>query len=503
MILEHLHATIRKGSGFRRHARIPLCVALLAVLLSACGPATDPGAQSGDAGMATPSVAETQAIFEEAFVYGFPLVLNYKFFRDTFIDPSSRGYKGPLNQIHSEARVYTYRDTTVQTPNSDTPYSMVGMDLRAEPLVLCMPEIEEGRFYNVQLVDMYTFNYGYMGSRTTGTGAGCFLVAGPDWSGETPPGIGQAFSSESPFGMAIYRTQLFGPDDLDNVAAVQSGYRVEPLSAFLDQPAPAAAPAIDWPAAGPEVFSTGFPATLDFVLQFLPPTGPAAVEEPLRAQLASVGIGRDKRVAFEDLSAEHQAAAAQGVGAGAAKVGEAAAGIGTTVNGWQIGSAAGSRAFYDGNWLLRAAGARAGIYGNDREEATYPYARSDADGEPLDGSKYNYTLTFSADRMPPVNAFWSITIYDGDTQFLIENPIDRYLINSPMLPDLKKEADGSLTIYIQRDSPGADNESNWLPGPDGPIFLVMRLYWPRDTPPSVLPPGQGTWQPPRLVRTAR
>ncbi len=143
-----------------------------------------------------------------------------------------------------------------------------------------------------------------------------------------------------------------------------------------------------------------------------------------------------------------------------------------------------------------AAGAKGGIYGNDAIEATYPLTRSDADGQPLDGSKHNYTITFAEGQLPPVNAFWSITMYDGKTQLLIENPINRYLINSPMLPDLKKNDDGSLTIYIQKDSPGADKESNWLPAPDGSIYLVMRLYWPKETPPSILPPGEGTWQPP-------
>jgi hypothetical protein len=130
----------------------------------------------------------------------------------------------------------------------------------------------------------------------------------------------------------------------------------------------------------------------------------------------------------------------------------------------------------------------------------YPMTRTLPDGEILDGSRHNYTLTFKAGQYPPVNAFWSITMYDGKTQLLIENPIDRYLINSPMLPNLKKNADGSLTFYIQKNSPGKDRESNWLPAPNGPIYLVMRLYWPRTEPPSILPPGSGTWQPPAIVK---
>ncbi len=149
------------------------------------------------------------------------------------------------------------------------------------------------------------------------------------------------------------------------------------------------------------------------------------------------------------------------------------------INGWKVGSLFGDRAFYNGDWLKRAAAAKGGIYGNNAVEAMYPLTKTLADGEVLDGSKHNYTLTFPAGEFPPVNAFWSVTMYDGKTQFLIKNPINRYLINSPMLPGMKMNADGSLTLYIQNKSPGADKESNWLPAPDGPIYLVMRLYWPK------------------------
>jgi len=141
---------------------------------------------------------------------------------------------------------------------------------------------------------------------------------------------------------------------------------------------------------------------------------------------------------------------------------------------------------------------KAGIYGNDAVEAVYPATKTLADGSELDGSKHKYAVTFAKAQYPPVNAFWSVTMYDGKTQLLIENPIDRYLINSPMLPSMKQNADGSLTIYIQKDSPGQDKESNWLPAPNGPMYLVMRLYWPKREPPSILPAGDGAWQPPAI-----
>ena len=164
---------------------------------------------------------------------------------------------------------------------------------------------------------------------------------------------------------------------------------------------------------------------------------------------------------------------------GERKVDEAVANVGKAINGWRVGSLSGDSAHYNGDWLKRAAAAKAGIYGNDPAEATYPLTRVDGDGQTLDGSKHNYTLTFPPGQQPPVNAFWSLTMYDGKTQLLIENPINRYLINSPMLPDMKTNADGSLTLYIQNKSPGADKEANWLPAPNDTIYLVMRLYWPK------------------------
>jgi len=187
---------------------------------------------------------------------------------------------------------------------------------------------------------------------------------------------------------------------------------------------------------------------------------------------------------------------------GERKVDGAVDNAGKSINSWRVSGLFGDSAHYNGDWLKRAAGAKAGIYGNDPVEAMYPLTREDTDGQPLDGSRNSYTLTFPAGQLPPVDAFWSLTMYDGKTQLLIENPINRYLINSPMLPRLKKNAEGSLTLYIQNKSPGAEKESNWLPAPDGPIYLVMRLYWPKTTPPSILPAGDGTWKPPGLKRAS-
>jgi hypothetical protein len=469
-----------------------------AALLASCGRQDEPITQAEQQDAQKPGAVAIKDTVKEAYVYAFPMLMNYAVMQEYFVDKSSGQYKAPFNTIYNEARVFTYQDTAVVTPNSDTPYSFVGMDLRAEPLVLCHEAVEEGRYFVIQLVDMYTFNYGYMGSRATGNEAGCFLVAGPEWKGETPAAIKQVFHTETQFGMAGYRTQLLGPDDMPNVQKLQAGYKVQTLSQFLGQPAPPAAPAVDWPPFTKDDMKQPFAKYLAFVLQFCPPV---PGEQEIRAKLATIGIEAGKPFDYDKLSAAHKAEFLLGIEEGYKAIEQQRANIGENVNGWLIGSILGDRAFYDGDWLKRAAGAMAGIYGNSAIEAVYPLAKHDSTGAELDGSQHDYTLTFPADGFPPVNAFWSVTMYDGKTQLLIQNPIDRYLINSPMLPQLKKNPDGSLTLYVQKDSPGAEKESNWLPAPDGPIYLVMRLYWPRTEPPSVLPPGEGTWQPPALVAT--
>jgi hypothetical protein len=424
--------------------------------------------------------------------------MNYAVMYEYAVDKNSGQFKAPFNEINNEARVFTYKDTAVITPNSDTPYSILWLDLRAEPMVLSVPAVQKSRYYSVMLCDGNTFNYGYIGSRATGSDPGDYLVVGPDWKGETPAGIKKVFRSSTQFSVAAYRTQLFNPADMPNVVKVQAGYKAQSLSAYLKQPAPPAAPAIDFPKIDKEMVKTNFFEYLNFALQFAPAD---PEEKAIRDKLASIGIGPGRKFEFKDLSLEHKAEVLLGMKEGEAKVDKAIAGTGKNINGWRVGGlAGGDRASFHGDWLSRAAVAKAGIYANDPVEASYPLTRTDSAGETLDGSKHNYTLTFAAKEFPPVNAFWSVTMYDGKTQLLIENPINRYLINSPMLPRLKKNPDGSLTLYIQKDSPGKAKESNWLPAPNGPIYLVMRLYWPKTEPPSILPPGEGTWQPPGLVQ---
>jgi hypothetical protein len=443
-----------------------------------------------------PSVADTKAIAEEGYIYGLPIVMNYAVMYAYSVDHTSPEFKAPFNKIKNEARVFTDKDTAIVTPNSDTPYSFLWLDLRAEPMVISVPAVDKSRYYAVQLEDGNTFNYGYIGSRTTGNEPGDYLVVGPDWNGKTPPGIKKVFHSTTQFSLAGFRTQLFNAEDMPNAVKVQAGYKPQPLSSYLKQPAPPAGPKIDFPKIDKETAKTNFFGLLDFLLQFAPP-GPEETE--IRAKLARIGVGAGKTFDVKDLSAEHKTALLLGMKAGDEKVDALVASIGKRVNGWDVYSAFGDRAFFKGDWLLRSAGAKIGIYGNSASEAVYPKTRIAADGQLLDTSKSNYTLTFAKGSLPPVNAFWSVTMYDGTSQLLIKNPINRFLINSPMLPSMKKNGDDSLTLYIQKDSPGKDKESNWLPAPNGLAYLIMRLYSPKDSPPSILPPGDGTWKPPGIV----
>ena len=455
----------------------PLLVALTASLpLSALG--------------VSPTVTpeEARAIAKEAYIYGYPLVDSYRIQYAYFVDKDDKSYKAPWNQIRNIPAVYKPADTAIQTPNSDTPYSFVGLDLRAEPIVITVPAIEKKRYYSIQFIDAYTFNFAYVGSRATGNGAGSFLIAGPNWKGEKPPGIKDVIRSETDFDMVLFRTQLFNPADIDNVKKIQAQYKVQPLSAFLGKPAPAAAPAVDWVkplSQEEEKTSLEFFKVLNFVLRYSP-TVPSEVE--LMKRFAKIDVGGDMNFDAAKLSPEMKTALEQGR---ADAYEDFAGGVKLLDEGrLTSGEVFGTREFLKNNYLYRWL-ATIGIYGNSEQEAMYPVYRVDADGQALSGGN-RYTLRFAPGAYPPVHAFWSLTMYELPQSLLVANPINRYLINSPMLPGMKKDADGGLTLYIQNESPGKDMESNWLPAPKGPFAMYMRLYWPEQ---AAL---DGSWKAPKL-----
>jgi hypothetical protein len=431
---------------------------------------------SGAALGADVTPAEARAIAKEAYIYGFPIVDNYRVQHAYWVDRTTPEYKGPWNQIWNSSQLFTPADKAIQTPNSDTLYSFVGADLRSEPVVLTVPPIEKGRYFSVQLIDYYTFNFDYIGTRTTGNGGGNYLLAGPGWKGAMPAGVKKVFRSETELAFPAYRTQLFDTGDLENVRKVQAGYKVQTLSAFLGQPAPKPAAAIDFiKPLTPEEEKTSpqFFNILNFVLQFCP-TVPS--EKALMARFAKIGVGAGKPFDASKLSPEMKAAIEQGIGDAWADFG----GLKKQFEEGKVvaGDVFGTRQYLKNNYLYRMAAAVLGIYGNSKQEAMYPAYYVDATKQKLDGAK-RYTLRFAPGQLPPVNAFWSVTMYDEPQSLLVANPINRYLINSPMLPQLKRDADGGVTLIVQNESPGKDKEANWLPAPKGPFSMIMRLYWPK------------------------
>jgi hypothetical protein len=439
----------------------------------------------------------TTAMAEAGFIYGLPIVMNYAVMYEQAVDRHSGHFKASFNQLKNEDRIFSSEDANVVLPNNDTPYSFVWMDLRADPIVLSVPAVNAKRYYSITLRDGKFYNYGYIGSRATGSQAGSYLVVGPDWSGEAPSDIKKVFRSNTQFSLALFRTQLFDPDDIENVRKVQAGYKLEPLSRYTQQASPKPAQPIDFPRIRKSLLRKNFFQHLAFALQFAPAQ---LIEADAVASLANLGVGPGRTFDFDRLPTKDKVEIGLGIRLGDRKIDQTVTNANVTVNGWRIAPYFGDSAFYSGNWLLRAAAAKVDFYGNDPQEAILALAEVDDDERRLDGSKHDYTLTFAQDQLPPVNAFWSVTMYDGSSRALAENPVNRYLVNSSMLSNLKTNTNGGLTIYIQHGSPGPGKRANWLPAPSGPMLLGMRLYWPKLEQPSILPIGRGTWRPPGVKR---
>jgi hypothetical protein len=421
-----------------------------------------------------PSLAEARAIAKEAYVYGVPMVSVYGTLYVFSVDKTNKEYKGPFNSILNVARVFTPDDTAFVTPNSDTPYSFIGLDLRPEPMVVTVPAMEANRYFVFQMMDLYTYNFDYLGTRTTGNAGGDYLFAGPAWQGSVPEGVKKVFRSETEFVNIVGRTQLFNAADLDTVKEIQAGYKVQPLSTYSGAK-PLTAPVIDWIKPLPpsqQRTSLTFFNELAFLLQFAQPPHPSEVA--LRQRFERIGIIAGAKFDVTALSPEMKSALEAGMANGQKAIDELRSSLGGNSQ-----DLFGTREFLKNDYVRRAVGTQVGIGANSAEEALYPIYEKDSQGQPFDGASHRYTLRYESGAFPPVNAFWSITMYGLPGQLLVRNPINRYLINAPMLPDLKLDADGGLTVYIQSDSPGPGKEANWLPAPKGPFMIAARYYWPK------------------------
>jgi hypothetical protein len=348
------------------------------------------------------TVAEARTMAKEAYIYGFPVVANYRVMHAYAVDRTNPEFKAPFNELRNVPRVFTAEDMAIPTPNSDTPYSFAWLDLRAEPMVVTVPSIPKDRYFSVQFVDAYMMTNGYLGGRATDGEAGDYLVVGPGWKGAAPVDIKKVIHTETELVLSIFRTQLDNPSDLDNVKKIQAGYKAEPLSRFLRKQPPPTAPAINFiPPLTPaeERTSPAFFNILAFALQFCP-INPSEVV--LRERFTKLGIVPGKPFKSEGLPEQMKEALKAGMEDGQKEISAKVAVSHSTDD------LIGTRQFLKNDYVRRAAGTQI----LPKEETVYLFVEKDANGQPLDGSKNSYSLRFAKGGLPPVHSLWSLTVYD-------------------------------------------------------------------------------------------
>jgi len=439
---------------------------VLFLSITACKKDHSSDNKNADTAISSDSVT---AIAKQAWIYGYPMFYNYKTIYASGLNKEDKSYAG-INKFKSFATSATPADTLVVTINNDTPYSMAALDVSDEPVILEVPKIENDRYYVMQFVDLYTYNYEYIGTRVTGNDSGKYLIAGPDWKGETPKGINKVLHSETNLIFIVGRTQLRDPSDVSNLKKIQSQYKLIPLHEYTKQPAPQVKKySLDLPVWKESDYSTPqFITILNSLLQY---ASEDSSEKELRARFAKIGIVPGTTFDSSKYPPETIKAIEKGIA-------EAKQELDSKLNNLKdFGNLFGTRAELKNNYLNRAVAAAAGIYGNTKEEAVYTGSSNDKDNEPLLGSN-NYILKFSKNRLPKAKYFWSLTMYNLPKRFLVPNPINRYSIGNKT-KGLKYEPNGDLIIYLQSTSPGKDKESNWLPTPKNEKFMfVMRIYGP-------------------------
>jgi hypothetical protein len=412
---------------------------------------------------------EARGIARDAYLYAYPMLYNYKTLYEQVLNPASKSYVGGFGKFRNYSQPYGPENKGIVTPNNDTPYSWAWLDLRRGPWVLTVPAVKNDRYYVLQWIDLFTYNFAYVGSRTTGNKAGHYLFAGPNWRGETPKGIDKVFRSDTDIILTLGRTALNGPSDVKNVQAIQKGYKLTPLWSFERTTPPVPVPKVNFPKWDEaRANSIEFISYLNFLLQFTQP--PAPSEVGLMARFARIGIAPG--VPFEPgkLSPELTVAIKQGLADGKAALAGAEKHTTSSLNIF------GSREDLHDDYTTRAVAAAMGIYGNTKEEAVYVGTRLNGDHEPLVGS-LPYVIHFDKKDLPPAKFFWSMTMYSLPDRHLVANPIKRYSIGD-RTKGLIYGADGSLDVYVQHTSPGAEHEANWLPAPEGAYDLIMRIYGP-------------------------
>jgi hypothetical protein len=442
--------------------------------------------------------AEALAIATEAYVYAYPLVTMDMTRRVMTNVESAEGTRAPMGQF-VRLREYpdsSYRDVTA--PNADTLYTTTWLDVSKEPWILSIPDMK-GRYFLFPMLDGWTEVFEVPGKRTTGTKAQKYAITGPGWSGTLPAGVTEY---KSPTGMVWVLGRMYStgtPEDYKAVHALQDKVSVVPLSAYGKpyKPAPGKVdPAVDMKTAVREqVNAMDGAAYFKLFAELLKLNPPAAEDAPIVAKLAKIGIvpGQD----FD--AAKLEPAVAKGV-AGAPKPAQdlimgwlkagIAAGDFKLENGWAFSTKVG---VYGTHYLQRALVTAIGLGANRPQDAIYPTSTGPDLLQKYSGEK-KYVMHFPKGQLPPVNGFWSLTMYDKD-YFFVDNPLSRYTLSQRN--KLKANADGSIDLYIQHESPGKDKESNWLPAPKGKFILMLRMYWPNESNPSII---NGSWKIPAVKK---
>jgi hypothetical protein len=468
-----MKSTMKRTTGM---ALMALIAAVTASSVPAAGPAV--------------TAEEAQSIGVDAYLYLYPLVsMDVTRRQLTNSEPGKVFGIGPMNTFVS-APTYPPADfKAVVRPNFDTLYSSAWLDLTRGPVVVSAPDTG-GRFYLLPMLDMWTDVFASPGWRTTGTRAGNFLVTPPGWTGPVPDGLSR-INAPTPYVWIIGRTKTDGPQDYDAVHKIQAGYKVTPLSRWGKAPAPVTVKVdrtVDMKTP-PKAQVDGMAADKFFAYaaELLKVNPPHLTDEPILARMKRIGIVAGRRLEFDQLDPVVKKALADAPQQAQALMAWKQPTLARVVNGWSM--ITDTMGVYGNYYLKRAIIAQQGLGANVPEDAIYPSNLGDASGKPLDGAN-RYTIHFDKASLPPVAAFWSITLYDSDG-FQVPNEPNRFALSSWM--PFKYNADGSLDLYIQNEKPGPGEEANWLPAPKGAFNLTMRLYAPKSD--ALV----GKWSPPAVA----
>ena len=436
---------------------------------------------------------EAHAIGVEAYLYFYPLVTMELTRQQMTNVAKPEGFKAPPNAFASLPAFPTADMKVVVRPNFDTLYSSAWLDLSKEPMIVSVPDMH-GRYYLMPLLDMWTDVFASPGWRTTGTGAGDFAVTPPGFSGSLPPGVVR-IDAPTPHVWIIGRTKTDGPSDYDAVHSIQAGLKVTPLSQWGKPAEPAAGhvdPAIDMKTP-PKLAVDTMPAGKVFAAaaEILKAQPPHITDQPILARMQRIGIERGKSFDIDKVDPAIKSALEAAPQDAQKLMAWKVESLARVVNGWSMNTD--TMGVYGNYYLKRAIVAQLGLGANLPEDAIYPINLADNTGKPLDGANA-YIVRFTKGEAPPVDAFWSITLYDAEG-YQAPNSLNRFAVSSWM--PFKYEPDGSLCLYVQSDSPGPDRQANWLPAPKGPFNLTMRLYAPKSEALT------GKWSPPPVTKESR